>query len=67
MIVTRLASQIVEGNLLTDSEGRFSRIVAEVDKISNVHGKIIFRTANSRGKITGSTVADADTVLHVMV
>jgi hypothetical protein len=53
---------------LSDSEGRYCRYVIERDDMSNVHGKIIFRTAiRPRARhTTASTVVEPTATVYVV-
>lgn len=59
MIIPIIAKLVETGDILTDREGRYTRMVTDVDLFSNVHGMIIIRSG------TASVVTDPESVLHI--
>lgn len=62
------ANTVKEGDMLTDRRGEHKpRVVVERDDVSNLHGKIILRTAiRPGGRPTGSTVVSPGFYLYVI-
>lgn len=61
MIVPIAAFLVETGDTLTDREGRYRRLVTDVDPFSNVHGRYIIRTG------TGTTVVEPYSTLYIEV